>query len=79
MLAHVTDNELELWMPVENTVCDHAQGVQCDTDGETQRRTDEPFSVCVQFLVDSTGWTVPKSVTATGILIRDATHFLGCR
>lgn len=52
VLAQVTEDDLQLWVTVEDAVGHHAECVEADTLGEAQRRTDEPGSLGPELLVD---------------------------
>ena len=41
----MAEDNLRFGVPVEDAVCDHAERVQADSDGEGERRADQPLSV----------------------------------
>jgi hypothetical protein len=53
VLAQVADDDLELGEAVEEAVGYHSEEVQTDALGETEGRTDQPFAVCPQLVVDA--------------------------
>jgi len=55
VLAQVADDNLELGKAVEDAVGHHAEQVQADALGEAEGRSDQPFAVRPEFVVDGAG------------------------
>lgn len=56
VLAEVAEDDLQLWVAVEDAVCHHSEDVQTDALGEGERGSYEPMAVLPEFLVDHTSW-----------------------